>query len=81
MVQLFFDLLLHLIIFVPARFASCFFTFQLLPANKFGFSANTIMNFCAIFSSFLCSKLNVLPFAANLPPVQYLRNGPALAFL
>ena len=32
-VQLFFDFLLRLIIFVSARFASCFLTFQLLPAN------------------------------------------------
>ena len=26
-------------------------------------------------------KLNFLPFSANLPPVHYLQNGPALAFL
>ena len=31
--QLFLDLLLRLIIFVSARFASCFLTFQLLPAE------------------------------------------------
>ena len=35
---------------------------------KFGFSVNMILNFFAIFSSFLSSKLNFLPFAANLPP-------------
>ena len=32
-VQLFFDILLRLIIFVSARFARCCLTFQLLPAN------------------------------------------------
>ena len=79
-VQLFCEMLLRFIILVSARFARCFLTFQLLPAN-FGFSADTILNFFAIFSSFLCSKLNSLPFAAKLPPVQYLRNGPASAFL
>ena len=30
---------------------------------------------------FLFVKLNFLPFAAYLPSVHYLRNGPALAFL
>ena len=48
---------------------------------KFGFSAHTILNLFAIFSSFLYRKLNFLPVAANLPPVHYLRNGPALVFL
>ena len=32
-VQLFCDFLLRIIFFVSARFASCFLTFQLLPAN------------------------------------------------
>ena len=69
-VQLFFDFLLRHIILVSALFASCFLTFQLLPANKFDFSANTILNFLAIFPFFLFNKLNSLPFAANLPPVH-----------
>ena len=50
-VQLFFDLLLCLIIFVFARFASCFFYFS-AASCKFGSSADTILNSFAIFSSF-----------------------------
>ena len=69
----------QLFFFYSARFASCFLTFQLLPANLV-FLPNTILNLFAIFSSFLCSKLNFPPFPANLPPVHYLRNGSALAF-
>ena len=79
-VQLFFDFLLRQIIFVSARLASCFLTFQLLPANGV-FCHNTILNLFAIISPFLYSKLDFLPFVANLPPVHYLRNGPAVAFL
>ena len=75
-----FDFLLRLIIFrfllvvpVVSWPFSCFL--------QIWFSANTIWNFFAIVSSFLCSNLNFLPVAANLPPVHYLRNGPALPFL
>ena len=75
-VQLFFDLLLHLVIFMFARFSRCFLTLQLLPSNLI--SANTILNFFVIFASFFGSKLNFLQFSANLPPAHYLRNGPAL---
>ena len=76
--QFFFCILLVLPVFFfySARFARCFLTFQLLPANLV-FLPNTILNLFAIFSSFLCSKLNFLPFPANLPPVHYLRNGSA----
>ena len=73
--------------FVAPPYYFCFCSFCKLfldfsaASCKFVFSADTILNFFAIFSSFLCSKLNFLPFAANFPPVHYLRNGPALAFL
>ena len=74
-----------------ARFASDYFflfcsfcqlllDFLLLHANLL-FLPNTILNLFATFSSFLCSKLNFLPFPANLPPMHYLRNGSASAFL
>ena len=79
-VQVFFDFFLHLyIIFVSARFFNCFLTLELLPSILA--SASTIVNIFANFASCLCSKLNFLQDEANFPPVHYLRNGPALAFL
>ena len=80
MVQIFVGFLLHLIILIFPRFAICSLTFQLLPSYLV--SANTILKFFAIFSSFLCinSKVNFLQLATNLPPVHHLRNGHAFCF-
>ena len=48
----------------------CLFLDLSAASCKLGFSANTILNIFAIFSSFLSGKLNFLPFAANFPPLH-----------
>ena len=61
----FFGFLLGLHYSCFCSFCQLFFDFS-AASCKFSFSAKTILNLFAVFSSFLSSKLNFLPFAANL---------------